>query len=61
VLISGDRDPVAPPPLAAAYAAKMRRAHIEDIVFRDTGHVELIAPGSAAWSRTARIIDSLVR
>jgi acetyl esterase/lipase len=62
VLISGAEDPIAPPDLAGAYAAKMKGkgADIRTITVPDTGHVELISPGSAAWSRTVGIVDGLV-
>jgi acetyl esterase/lipase len=62
VLINGAEDGLATPALAADYAARMKAssAHIRAIVVPDTGHVELISPGSAAWSRTVGIIDGLV-
>ena len=62
-LISGDQDPLAPPALADAYAAKMRRlgAAIGATTAPDTGHVELISPGTPAWSLTVRTIQRLLR
>jgi acetyl esterase/lipase len=60
-LISGADDPLATPALAAAYAAKMKGARIRQFVLADTGHVELIAPGSAAWSRVTESIDAFFR
>jgi len=58
VLISGQEDQLAPPSLAAAYAARMKGSHIRQIVLADSGHVELISPGSAAWSRAAEVVDA---
>jgi acetyl esterase/lipase len=60
VLINGADDPLAPPRLAADYKARMRGARIRDVVVADTGHVELISPGTAAWSRVTEIIDGFV-
>ena len=60
VLINGVEDGIAPPRLAAAYKARMKGARIRDIVLADTGHVELISPGTAAWSRVKEIIDGFV-
>jgi acetyl esterase/lipase len=63
VLISGDEDRIAPPALADAYAAKMkaRGADIRAVTLADTGHVELIAPGTPAWSEAIRTVESLLR
>ena len=58
VLISGLEDQLAPPSLAAAYATRMKGAHIRQIVLADTGHVELISPGSAAWSRVTEVMNA---
>jgi len=62
-LISGDQDPIAPPALAGAYTAKMRGrgAHINALTVPNTGHVELISPGTVAWARTVRTIQALLR
>lgn len=62
VLVSGDQDPIAPPSLADAYAAKMKRrgAAIDAVTVPQTGHVELISPGTAAWSATVRTIERLL-
>jgi len=61
-LISGDQDPIAPPALAEAYAAKMKRkgAAIGAVTVANTGHVELIAPGTPAWDETVRTIERLL-
>jgi acetyl esterase/lipase len=62
-LISGDQDPLAPPALADAYAAKMKRlgAAISATTVANTGHVELISPGTPAWTQTVRTIRKLLR
>jgi acetyl esterase/lipase len=63
VLISGEEDQIAPPALADAYAAKMeaKGADIRAITLPDTGHVELISPGTAAWAEAVRSVESLLR
>ncbi len=52
VVINGDEDPIAPPAMARAFVARMRERgiHIDEVILPDTGHVELIAPGTAAWA-----------
>jgi acetyl esterase/lipase len=63
VFINGDEDGIAPPALDAAYVAKMdaRGARLRLIAVPDEGHVEEIAPGSAAWSRAVEAIHDLLR
>jgi acetyl esterase/lipase len=63
VLISGEEDQIAPPALADAYAARMkaRGADIRAINLPDTCHVELIAPGTAAWTEAVTTIERLLR
>ncbi|HEY1752467.1 MAG TPA: alpha/beta hydrolase [Caulobacteraceae bacterium] len=61
VLINGVQDGIAPPEVGAAYVARMKDPRVTQIVLADTGHVELIAPGAAAWSRAAEVIDELLR
>ena len=63
VVINGPRDPIAPPAMGEAYAAKMRAkgARIRQITVPDAGHVELIAPGTPAWARTVAVIEALLR
>ena len=63
VLINGVEDGIAPPTLGADYVAKLRArgAQIRQIVEPETGHVELIAPGTAAWRKTVETIDALAR
>jgi acetyl esterase/lipase len=62
LLISGDQDPIAPPRLADAYDAKMKAkgARIVAVTLRDTGHVELISPGTPAWAEVVRAIQRLL-
>ena len=58
MLVNGTEDRIIPTAFASDYAAAMRAKG--DAVSVDmipaTGHVELVAPGSAAWSRTLEII-----
>ena len=68
VLINGVEDAIAPPALGADYVAKTRAkvparggARIRQIVEPETGHVELIAPGTAVWKKTVEAIDALAR
>lgn len=53
VLINGTEDRIIPTHYAEDYAGKMRALGDRDVRVRlvpGTGHVELIAPGSAAWT-----------
>ncbi|HEX3920361.1 MAG TPA: alpha/beta hydrolase [Caulobacteraceae bacterium] len=63
VFINGEEDGIAPPALDAAYVARMdaRGARLRLIAVPDEGHVEEIAPGSAAWSHALEAIDDLLR
>lgn len=63
VVVNGDQDPIAPPSLGRAYADRVRAARdpVTLTVLPNTGHVELISPGSAAWSRAAALIVRLTR
>lgn len=66
VLINGVEDSIAPPALGADYVAKMQAkmradGRIRQVVAPDTGHVELIAPGTAVWATTVEAIDALAR
>lgn len=58
LLVSTAEDHVAPPTIAAAYAAKMRLKGVAPrlVTIADEGHVELIAPGSRAWDAIAALI-----
>lgn len=59
VLINGDSDRIIPTHFAASYAAKMQakgdRVTVE--IVPGQGHVELIAPDSAAWARAVVAIE----
>ncbi|HVM99770.1 MAG TPA: hypothetical protein VMT68_06110 [Caulobacteraceae bacterium] len=63
VVINGEEEGISPPRNGAAYVAKMAAngADIRHVVLNDTGHVEPIAPGTAAWTRTVEAIEQLVR
>lgn len=59
VLINGLQDRIIPTSYAEDYASKMRAAG-DDVRVRmidDTGHVELIAPETAAWAAAAEEIE----
>jgi acetyl esterase/lipase len=58
-LVNGMRDDTAPPSFATAYASKMRAKGkaVTIVTVPDEGHVELIAPGTAAWRRIAAAIE----
>jgi acetyl esterase/lipase len=60
VQINGDDDPIAPPAFAHAYAARMKGARLTNIVMPATGHVELIAPGTAAWNQVVESLNALL-
>ena len=59
-LVTGARDRIAPTQLAADYAAAARGqgdvVHLVDVA--GAGHVELIAPGTAAWDVVVGLIRS---
>jgi acetyl esterase/lipase len=57
-LIDGRDDRIVPDRLGAAYAAAAQAAGdvVERIVVPQTGHVELIAPGSGAWGVAKKCI-----
>jgi hypothetical protein len=38
----------------------MKNPRLTSIVLPDTGHAELVAPGSAAWSAVVHTIQSLL-
>ncbi|MBX2805172.1 MAG: alpha/beta hydrolase [Hyphomicrobiales bacterium] len=61
IAINGDSDHIAPPSLGKAYTAKAIAAGdlAGIIVVPDTGHVELISPGTEAFDRTIEVIKDL--
>ncbi|MHB8530568.1 MAG: alpha/beta hydrolase family protein, partial [Caulobacteraceae bacterium] len=62
-IINGERDPIAPPWLGRAWTDKARAAGdpARLTVIEAAGHVELIAPGTAAWTAEAEIVERLIR
>lgn len=58
ILVSGAEDGIAPPSIASAYAAHMRKKGVTPrmTTIPGEGHVELIAPGSAAWELAVALI-----
>jgi acetyl esterase/lipase len=62
-IVNGAEDPVAPPWLGRAYAARARAAgdRVRLTILPAAGHAELVAPGTAAWSREAALIERLAR
>jgi acetyl esterase/lipase len=58
VLINGMQDRIIPTSYAEAYAGLMRAAgdRVDVRMIDRTGHVELIAPESAAWAATVEEI-----
>jgi acetyl esterase/lipase len=59
ILINGLEDRIIPPAYAEGYAAPMRAAgdEVKVRMIDRTGHVELIAPETAAWSAAAEEIE----
>lgn len=60
VLINGTEDRIIPSAYAEAYAAPMRAAgdRVRVRMIERTGHVELIAPETAAWAATVEEIEA---
>ena len=58
ILVNGDQDRVAPPLFASDYRAKVKAkgGRVDVITVADTGHVELIAPDTAAWAKQVTLI-----
>jgi pimeloyl-ACP methyl ester carboxylesterase len=61
VQINGEEDPIAPPDFARAYAARMKNPRLTTVVLPDTGHAELVAPGTAAWEKIVETLHALLR
>lgn len=61
--INASRDEIAPPAYAAAYARALaaRGVTVDAVTIPDEGHVELIAPESAAWAETVKLIEQALR
>ncbi len=63
VSVNGHRDRIAPPVLGETWARKAQAAGDDATVeiVLDTGHVELIAPGSKAWEIEAAALVRMLR
>lgn len=61
VLVNATRDHIAPPAFAEAYEARVHNPQLRRVTIADEGHVELIAPESAAWKATVREIEAALR
>ncbi len=61
LIVSGFHDPIVPPRFGQAYAAAARQAGdpVEEVVFPEAGHFELIDPGSTAWGKLYPMLDAL--
>lgn len=62
VSVNGHRDRIAPPMLGETWARKARAAGDDSTVevVLDTGHVELVAPGSNAWEIQATVLKRML-
>lgn len=61
ILVNAARDPIAPPAYAEAYRnANLARdvTDIELVTIPNEGHVELITPGTASWTRQVELIEA---
>jgi acetyl esterase/lipase len=63
VLINGTQDRIIPTHFAEDYAGKMRAQgdNVRVRLIERTGHIELIAPGSAAWAATVEEIERALK
>ena len=61
VLVNTTEDRIAPPALARLWAERAGAAGcaVQLVTVPDEGHVELIAPGSAAWAATLAALETL--
>ena len=61
LVVSGAHDPIVPPRFGEAYAAAARQAGdpVEEIIFPEAGHFELIDPGSTAWAKLFPMLAAL--
>ena len=62
VSVSGDMDRISPPGLAHALAAKDKSAGGtgEALIVAGNNHVDLIAPGTAAWDAQAELLQEML-
>ncbi len=60
--VNGERDKIAPPNLGEAFTRKARAAgdKAEVFVIPNEGHVELIAPGTAAFDKQIELLKSML-
>ncbi len=63
ISVNGDEDRIAPPQLGHGYTARARAAGdaAETVVIARTGHVELIAPGTAAFDAEVALLKAAFR
>lgn len=63
VSVNGHEDRIAPPALGAGWARKSRAAGDDASVeiVMDTGHVELVSPGTKAWEIEAAALQEMLR
>ena len=61
VMLHGQQEQVAPVDLGHAYAAHAaeRGEAVEVVAVPDTGHFEVVVPGTAAWSRIVTLLGEL--
>ena len=61
--MNGREDRIIPYRLATGYVAQATKAgdHVVLHTVPDTGHVELVAPETAAWAETKRLIRAALR
>ena len=61
ILVNAERDRIAPPEFAEAYRnANLARdaTNIQLVTIPGEGHVELVSPGTASWSRQVELIEA---
>jgi acetyl esterase/lipase len=63
VSVNGDQDRIAPPVLGDALSARARQSgdRAEAEIIANTGHVELIAPGTEAFRRETELLKEMLR
>lgn len=61
--VSGDMDRISPPGLASAMARLNRSAggSGKAVIIAGNNHVDLIAPGTAAWDTQADLLQEMLR
>ncbi|MBB5686016.1 alpha/beta hydrolase family protein [Sphingobium boeckii] len=63
ISVNATQDRIAPPGYAQAYgdALAAKGVTVDVVTIKDEGHVELIAPESAAWAETVRLIQQALQ